>query len=161
MLKQLQRKGKRAFRPTLSAPFLCAELSAWLGRVTTNGTVSTLIVDDDESVRLLISSVLRADAERTSVAGLAGTGRAGVDEWRQTRPDVVLLDYRLPDISGLEAAGRILAEDPGQAIVLYSAFLDKGLIEQAAALGVRTCLAKNDLEELTRTLRGCGMRSSE
>jgi DNA-binding NarL/FixJ family response regulator len=70
--------------------------------------ISVLVVDDQELVRLGLTALLDNE-EGFRVAGQAGDGLAGVAEAVRTRPDVVLMDIRMPGIDGLEAAGRIAA----------------------------------------------------
>ena len=84
----------------------------------------TLIVDDEEDMRLLLRATIEAANQGLSVAGEAGGGEEGLAQWREHRPDIVLLDQRMPDLTGLEVAERILAEAPDQTIVLFSAYLD-------------------------------------
>jgi CheY-like chemotaxis protein len=63
-------------------------------------------------------------------------------------PDVVILDNRMPGLSGLEVAAEILSERPGQLIVLYSAFLDDDVRAKAAAIGISRCVSKQELDRL-------------
>jgi DNA-binding NarL/FixJ family response regulator len=67
---------------------------------------------------------------------------------RTEHPEVVVLDQRMPGGTGLETARRILAEHPDQAIVLFSSYLDRDVLAQAQNLGVRACLAKDDIRQL-------------
>ena len=70
--------------------------------------VSVLVVDDQELVRVGLIALL--DNEHGfRVAGQAADGLAAVDQAHRTRPDVVLMDIRMPGIDGLEATGRIAA----------------------------------------------------
>ncbi|MCU1463291.1 MAG: pdtaR [Acidimicrobiales bacterium] len=116
------------------------------------GATGTLIVDDEEDIRLLVRAVIRQANEGLSVVGEAATGEEAVERCREHQPDVVLLDYRLPDISGLEVAERILAERPAQNIILFSAFLDADTIRKAAEVGVRACISKADVARLPEAL---------
>ena len=68
-------------------------------------------------------------------------------------PDVVILDNRMPGLSGLEVAEQILAERPGQIIVLYSAFLDDEVRAQAEQVGIARCVSKEDLESLPHVIQ--------
>jgi CheY-like chemotaxis protein len=66
---------------------------------------------------------------------------------------VVILDNRMPRLTGLEVAKEILEERPGQIIVLYSAFLDEHVRAQAVELGISRCVSKEELETLPDLLR--------
>jgi len=63
-------------------------------------------------------------------------------------PDVIILDNRMPNRSGLEVAEDILTERPEQRIVLFSAFLDDQVRGQARELGIAACLTKEDVAQL-------------
>jgi len=114
--------------------------------------VGTLIVDDEEDIRMLVRAVIRRANEGLKVVGEAATGEEAVERWREARPDVVLLDYRLPDITGIEAAERILAENPDQSIILFSAFLDPDTVAEATAVGVKACIDKGQVNRIPEAL---------
>ena len=111
-------------------------------------SVSVLIVDDNEDMRSLVRMLFDLEGV-IAVVGEASSCAAGVAIWRQHRPDVVVLDYRMEDASGLDAARVILAEDPSAVIVLFSAFLSEEAIAEAQRLGVRACVSKDQLRALT------------
>ena len=73
-------------------------------------TVRVLIVDDQALVRAGFRMILEAE-EDMEVVGEAADGREAVTEARRLRPDVVLMDVRMPDVDGIEATRRLLAED--------------------------------------------------
>jgi DNA-binding NarL/FixJ family response regulator len=111
-----------------------------------------LIVDDDDDMRFLVRVLIEAANEGLAVAAEARNGDEAVDRWREHRPDVVVLDNRMPGRSGLEVAAEILAEAPEQSIILFSAFLDDETLARADALGVRACLSKDHYDQLPAAL---------
>jgi DNA-binding NarL/FixJ family response regulator len=111
-----------------------------------------LIVDDDDDMRFLLRVVIETANEGLAVAGEARSASEAVEQWREHAPDVVVLDNRMPDRTGLEVAAEILAERPEQSIILFSAFLDDDTIARAEALGVRACLSKDRYEDIPAAL---------
>lgn len=116
---------------------------------------SLLIADDEEDMRLLLRTVIRLANDGLEVTGEACDGQDAVDQaLAATSPhDVIVLDNRMPGLTGLEAAVEILRQRPEQSIVLYSAHLDDRVKADAAAAGIRACLKKNDIELLPDLLR--------
>jgi YesN/AraC family two-component response regulator len=117
--------------------------------------VSVLIVDDEDDMRFLMKSLIEIANHGLSVAGTAADGDEALRRWREDRPDVVLLDQRMPGMTGLETAQVILAECPDQAVVLYSAFLDPQVERTAHGLGVRACMKKDEARKVIGRLREC------
>jgi DNA-binding NarL/FixJ family response regulator len=74
-------------------------------------TIRVLVVDDQELVRAGFSALLRSDD--VDVVAEAGNGREAVDLARRCRPDVVLMDVRMPVMDGIEATRAILEDWPG------------------------------------------------
>lgn len=111
------------------------------------GSIRVLIVDDEPDMRLLLRSLLLID-QRFEVAGEAADGGQGMDRFRELRPDVVILDQRMPVLYGIEVARQILAEAPEQAIVLLTAYVDAGLEAEARSMGVRRVLGKQEIMDL-------------
>ena len=112
-----------------------------------------LVVDDEEDMRALVRSTLELADMRLHVAGEAVDGDEAVRMWREARPDVIVMDQRMPRTSGLEAARRILEEDPDQAVVVLTAFPDKHVQAAAERLGVKGWMSKNDMRLLPALLR--------
>jgi len=73
-------------------------------------SLGVLIVDDQALVRAGFRMILEAE-EDMEVVGEAADGQEAVTEARRLRPDVVLMDVRMPDVDGIEATRRLLAED--------------------------------------------------
>ena len=111
-----------------------------------------LIVDDEEDMRFLVRAVIEAANHGLAVAGEAADGPQALERWREHRPEVVVLDQRMPGMTGLEVAKQILAEHPEQPIILFSAYLDDQMTEAAADLGIDMCLAKSEYTRLPEAL---------
>ena len=111
-----------------------------------------LIVDDEEDIRFLIRITIELANEGLAVSGEAASGEAAIESWHAERPEVIVLDNRMPGMSGLEVAERILSEDPAQSIILYSAYLDEETVAEANRIGIRQCLAKGDYSRLPEEL---------
>ena len=86
--------------------------------------VRLLLVDDHPVVRAGLRAVLEADG-RLAVAGEAATGREAVRLAAALRPDVVLMDLGLPDVSGLEALRAIKEQVPGARVLVVSAHAEE------------------------------------
>ena len=117
--------------------------------------MSVLVVDDNADMRYLARVLLEIDGAVDLVAE-AATASHGVAAWREQRPDVVVLDYRMEDGTGLDVARTILQEDPTQPIILFSAFLTDEYRAQAEELGVRECISKDEVLRLPVAVRGHG-----
>jgi CheY-like chemotaxis protein len=111
-----------------------------------------LIVDDDLDMRLLIRLVIEMANEGLRVVGEAADGIEALEVYEALGPpeipDVVILDNRMPNMTGLEAARRILERFPDQVVILYSAFLDADVRREAAELGVAACITKNEVDTI-------------
>jgi DNA-binding NarL/FixJ family response regulator len=104
--------------------------------------IRVLLVDDEELVRFGLRTVLEA-AGGFEVVGEAGDGAAGVRAAEQLRPDVVLVDIRMPVLDGLAATERILAlPDPPQVAVLTTFHVDE-YVHAALAAGAAGFLLKD------------------
>lgn len=116
-----------------------------------------LIVDDELDMRVLIRIVVEMSNDGLSIVGEAADGVEAIRVWRDLDgppiPDVVILDNRMPKLSGLDVAEAILRERPGQLIVLYSAFLDDSVRAKAHDIGIVRCVSKQELEHLPSIVR--------
>ena len=99
--------------------------------------IRILLVDDQALVRAGFRMILDAEPEM-EVVGEAGDGREAIDQVRSLRPDVVLMDIRMPELDGLEASRRILADgvagDEAPRILMLTTFdLDEYVYEALRA----------------------------
>ena len=97
-------------------------------------TLRVLVADDH---RLMLAAVRRAlaDAEDFEIVGEVSVGSHVVPAVRETKPDVVLLDMRMPELDGLACLERLRKHDPGIAVVILSSYSDEAQIEAARAGG--------------------------
>jgi DNA-binding NarL/FixJ family response regulator len=112
-------------------------------------SVSVLIADDQALVRAGFRAILE-EQPGIRVVGEAGDGRAAIDLVRRRHPDVVLMDIQMPDIDGLEAARRILAEDDSEhqvAILMLTTFDLNEYVYDALRAGVSGFLLKDVVPE--------------
>ncbi len=114
---------------------------------------SVLIVDDDPQFRAVLSRLLEREPE-LRIVDEAGDGEASVRSIRETAPDVVLMDIRMPGIDGLEATRRIKAERPTTKIVILTSFAEEAYRRAASESGADAFLVKKMLSrELLPTIR--------
>jgi DNA-binding NarL/FixJ family response regulator len=96
-------------------------------------SIRVVVADDQELVRAGMRTILAAQGD-LEVVGEAGDGREAVEAVRRLRPDVVVMDVRMPVMDGLEATRRIVAEpDPPQVLVLTTFDLDEYVYEALRA----------------------------
>jgi DNA-binding NarL/FixJ family response regulator len=110
-------------------------------------------VDDHPLLRQGIAAVINNEADMVMVAQ-ASTGREAIQMFREHRPDVTLMDLRMPDLSGIDALSAILAEFPDARIVMLTTFEGDVEIQRSLAAGARGYVLKNmppkDLVEVVR-----------
>ena len=115
--------------------------------------IRILVVDDHQLLREGIAAVLESQEDMTLVAE-AGNGREALESFRRHRPDVTLMDLRMPDMSGIEAIAAIRGEFPNARIVVLTTY--SGDVQAAAALkaGAAGYLLKSLVrKELIETIR--------
>ncbi|MFQ5899045.1 MAG: response regulator [Candidatus Methylomirabilia bacterium] len=119
--------------------------------------VRVLLVDDHPTFREGLAALLEARGE-FQVVGQANSGEEAQSLARSRRPDLILMDVRMPGIGGLEATRRIRAELPGVRIVMLTVSDDEADLFEAVKSGAQGYLLKNmtssDVLDLLRRAAG-------
>ncbi len=102
---------------------------------------TTLVVDDDEFVVKSMPSFL-ARIPTVDVVGTARDGKEALEKLKTCKPDVILMDVRMPRMDGLEATGHIVRQYPDIRVVLMSGFDDAGMREESRMAGAHGFMAK-------------------
>jgi DNA-binding NarL/FixJ family response regulator len=114
--------------------------------------VRILLVEDTEVFRDALELLLGMRADVQIVASV-GDGAAAVSAAVEHRPDVVLMDYRLPGLDGIQATVQVLEAVPDVAVVALTASADAAEREALLGAGAVACLAKDqELEEIVATI---------
>jgi DNA-binding NarL/FixJ family response regulator len=108
--------------------------------------IRVLLVDDDDLMRAGLKAVLSSD-NRIDVVGEAPNGRAAIASVRALRPDLVLMDVRMPDLDGIAATRQILTGDAETRIVILTTFEDDEYIFGALNAGASGFLLKRTRPE--------------
>jgi len=111
-----------------------------------------LIIDDDSFVSMSLKTILAADSE-IDVVGIGNDGTQALQLYKKTSPDVVLMDIRMKERSGLEASKDILEYDRDAKILLLTTFQDEEYIIQALLIGTKGYLLKQDYESLIPSIK--------
>lgn len=114
--------------------------------VTRQGKYRVLIADDHGVVRIGLRSLLES-MEGIVVCGEASTAAETIERAKRERPDLVLLDLRLPDGEGIEVLEVLRAEIPETDVLIVSMYSDPSVVEKAIASGACGYLLKSDSVE--------------
>lgn len=100
---------------------------------------SIVLVDDEEGIRRVLRRVLERSGY--DVVGEAVNGKEGVDVVVRERPDVVLMDIRMPEMDGIEAT-RSIAEQVASKVIVLTAYADEALHAAATQAGAERVVVK-------------------
>jgi DNA-binding NarL/FixJ family response regulator len=104
--------------------------------------IRVLVVDDHAAVRASLAAFLDVDPDLEVVAE-AADGRQAIDVAEQLKPDLVLMDVRMPVLDGIEATRLISAKDARQHVVIYTASEEYGDVARADEAGAAGFLHKD------------------
>jgi len=123
--------------------------------------IRVLGVDDHPLMQEGIAAIINSQVDMRLVAQ-ASTGREAIDRYREHRPDVTLMDLRLPDVGGIDALIAIRDEFPEARVIILTPLEDDVEVRRALAAGARACLLKDlapsDLLDIVRQVHAGAKR---
>ena len=106
--------------------------------------IRILIVDDNPTVRRYLRAVLEQQ-DSWRVSGEARSGAEALQRVSEEPPDLIVMDYRMPDLNGVDVAKQISHQFPKLPILMVTLHLSKQLAEAARDAGIRGACAKQDI----------------
>ncbi|MFR5080629.1 MAG: response regulator transcription factor [[Clostridium] innocuum] len=114
-----------------------------------------LIVDDDKLVCSSLKTILEAQGQ--TIAGIGCSGREALQLYRETNPDVLLMDIRMEGMNGVDASEAILHSFPDARILFLTTFSDDDYIIRALKLGVKGYILKQNFDSIIPALEAVYM----
>jgi two-component system, chemotaxis family, chemotaxis protein CheY len=113
--------------------------------------VRILVVDDSDVSRRIVRAMVR-ESPKLSVCGEAENGAMGVQKFESLKPDVVVLDLCLPDITGIRAAQLMTSADASVPLILFTIWKIEGIEGAAKEAGIRAIVPKTEAWDLISTI---------
>ena len=113
--------------------------------------VRILLVDDNPSVRHYLRAILEQQTT-WRVCGEARTGAEALQKVIEAPPDLILLDYQMPDLNGVDVAKQIAEMFPKIPILMVTLHLSRQLADAARLVGVRGACAKQDIGSVVEAI---------
>jgi len=113
--------------------------------------MNVLIIDDDKLVCSSIKIILTTDPI-ISVVGTGNNGFEAIELYEQLRPDILLMDIRMDEMTGIEAGEKILSKYKEAKILYLTTFLDDDYIIKALNMGAKGYMLKQDFESIVTAL---------
>ena len=113
--------------------------------------VRILVVDDNPAVRHYLRALLEQQSA-WQVCGEARTGREALERVEKNPPDMILLDFQMPDLNGLDVARQLTRFFPEIPILMITIHLSKQLAEEARRVGIRGACAKSDVSSIVEAV---------
>lgn len=113
--------------------------------------MNILLADDDPVVTASLKTILEAAGEIT-VIGVGNSGKEAIELFSEMQPDVLLMDIRMGEMTGIEAAEEILYKYPEARILFLTTFSDDDYIRDALKIGAKGYILKQDFEGIASAL---------
>jgi two-component system invasion response regulator UvrY len=113
--------------------------------------IRILVVDDNATVRHYYRAILEQQIG-WEVSGEARTAHEALQRLEESLPDLVLLDFKMPDLNGIELAREIIRQWPALPILMVSVYFSKQLAIAARAAGIRGACAKSDIGSIVKAV---------
>ena len=111
-----------------------------------------IVVDDDHLVSTSLKKIIEADSD-LQVTTTGNSGEEAITLFQRYRPDILLMDIRMGEMSGLEAGQTILSQDPDARILFLTTFADDEYIIRALKMGAKGYLLKQEYESIVPALK--------
>lgn len=111
-----------------------------------------MVVDDAADARFLISLIL-GEHDDLEVVAEADGAPAALEALSAAKPDVALVDARMPVVDGFELARALLERDPGLRVAMLTSMVDSVVEARAQEVGAAACFSKGDLPDLADLVR--------
>jgi DNA-binding NarL/FixJ family response regulator len=130
--------------------YFCFQTTKHRGFWTTktgDPVVRIFVVDDNPAVRRYLRGILEQQDE-WRVCDEARNGLEAVERFSQVKSDLVVLDFQLPEMNGLDVARHIIEVSPQTPILMVTLFLSNQLADEARKIGVKGVCAKTDISSV-------------
>lgn len=135
-------------------------LRPWSIGINIVDKIKVLIADDNAAVRQGLRAFLDL-REEVEVVGEAANGLEAVEQTSRLRPDVVLMDLVMPQLDGIEAAGRIQALRPSTQVIVLTSFSEEEKVSSASKAGAFSFLLKGvSPDDLVRAIQAAYCRET-
>ena len=109
--------------------------------------VRILVADDNPAIRRCLRGLLDHHDD-WHVCDEASNGKEAVERFRQAKPDLIVIDFQMPEMNGLDAARRIVDLSPKTPILMVTIHLSKQLSEEARKVGIRGTCPKGNISRV-------------
>lgn len=114
--------------------------------------MNIIIADDDKLVCQALKTILEADGE-IKVPAIGNNADDAVRLYKEYNPDIILMDIRMGEKTGIDAGKRIVAENPNAKILFLTTFADNEYIIEALRLGAKGYLLKQNFESIVPSVK--------
>lgn len=114
--------------------------------------MNVVIVDDDNLVCMSLRTILECDSE-INVVGIGHNAAEAISLYDEFTPDIILMDIRMGEATGLDAAEDILTSNPGAKILFLTTFEDNEYIIRALKIGAKGYILKQNFESIIPSLK--------